>query len=178
MRKLLVEGVMLLFCVALSPALNGCADSSQSSVRLDDDTSPIYDSEIVPVLGTQTCSFQTLPSGTADDGARVINELFTCNTLMSDPRVSGTEVLEIETLEYEHHSGIWSAEGTISNDRGTWRGTGEGVLRKEGGSPYNYGEMIYTGEGEYTGLIYKYLVAGSNEELTISGWIESVKSLE
>ena len=52
MRKLLVEGVMLLFCVALSPALNGCADSSQSSVRLDDDTSPIYDCEIVPVLGT------------------------------------------------------------------------------------------------------------------------------
>jgi hypothetical protein len=91
---------------------------------------------------------------------------------MSDPRISGSEVLEVETLEYERHSGIWSAEGTISNDGGTWRGKGEGVLRKEVGSPYNYSEMIYTSEDEYSGYIYKYLVAGSNEELTISGWIE------
>jgi hypothetical protein len=147
-------------------------------VKFYDENSSVHDNEIVAVTGTQTCSFVNTGKGNSDDGAKVINERFTCNVLASDPRVSGTEVLELETLIYEHHSGLWTAEGTISNDGGTWRGTGEGVLRKNVDSPYNYGEMVYTGEGEYTGLIYRYLVAGSNEELVIAGWIESTGSLE
>ncbi|MGD8732817.1 MAG: hypothetical protein PVH92_13130, partial [Anaerolineales bacterium] len=178
MRKMSIEGVILLFCVSLFSGLYGCTDNSQRSVMLADETPSVYSSEIVAVIGTQMCSRKTFPGGTAEDGARVLNEQFTCNILMSDPRVSGAEVLEVESLEYERHSMLWTAEGIISNDNGTWRGTGKGVLRKEGGSPYNYGEMIYTGEGEYTGLIFRYLVAGSNEQLKIAGWIEPSGFLE
>jgi hypothetical protein len=36
----------------------------------------------------------------------------------------------------------------------------------------NYGICTLTGEGGYAGLGYTYLLAGGNEELLYSGWIE------
>lgn len=44
--------------------------------------------------------------------------------------------------------------------------------------PYNYGERVYTGEGAYTGLTYRYLVAGNNNDLVIAGRIEPEESSE
>lgn len=48
-------------------------------------------------------------------GTQIINERFNCHDLMSDPGVSGTEVLEIKTIVYGHYSGVWTAEGSIAN---------------------------------------------------------------
>lgn len=144
----------------------GCAAGDQSG------DGPVRDA----VTGTATCALTTLPSGTTEDGTEVVKERFTCTDVTSDPRVSGEEVLEIETLLYDDHSAPWSVtSATITTEDGVWRGTGDGVLRFDGDGPYNYGETTYRGEGPYEGLTYHCLVAGSNGELVLAGWIESTE---
>ena len=116
------------------------------------------------------------------DGVNMIVELFVCEDTMSDPRVSGTEELLVETqLVDSTVGGTWTTrEATLTNDGGTWSGTLQGIVDLEGVLPfaeglvpYNYGEAHFVGEGAYEGLKYHYYISGSNGEAGVTGWITS-----
>lgn len=126
-----------------------------------------------PVIGTDTCQRSVDSDEYLDDGTEVIRETFTCDTVMSDPRASGTEVLHLETtiLDQDDVSSAWTGEGTITNDDGSWSGPVEGVVDFAGGI-VNYGQVTYSGQGAYEGMTLHLLVAGSNEQLSYAGWIE------
>ncbi|HEU4355520.1 MAG TPA: hypothetical protein VFT27_08020 [Actinomycetota bacterium] len=126
-----------------------------------------------PVIGTETCQRELNSDEYLDDGTEVMRETFTCDTVMSDPRASGTEVLHIETtfLEQDDVSSAWTGEGTITNDEGSWSGPVQGVVDFAEGVT-NYGGVTYAGEGAYAGLTMHLLVLGTNEQLSYAGWIE------
>ena len=129
----------------------------------------------VPVSGTLTCRITT-DSEQVEEGRRTVFEHFSCTVMASDPRVSGQyEADIITTLDppYAWTAG-WTGTMTLTNEGGTWRGTCEGALVFwSPGSPTNYGEGTYTGEGGYAGLTYHELAAGSNADIVIAGWIET-----
>jgi len=126
-----------------------------------------------PVVGTETCQRAVDSDEVLDDGTEVMVETFTCDTVMSDPRGSGREVLHIETtlLEEDDVTSAWTGEGTITNDDGSWSGPVEGVVGYAVGV-VNYGQVTYAGQGAYAGLTMHLLVAGTNERLAYAGWIE------
>jgi len=131
----------------------------------------------IPVVGTARCSFRLVSRDTGDGSVRIEQE-FTCDVDMSDPRVSGTESLPIVTV-LVGTDGIWAVEGAVlSTEEGRWTGSGRGVATAADiwpgerlGEYLNIGEMHYVGEGAYEGLQYHY-TAGSDKALAISGWIE------
>ena len=65
-----------------------------------------------PVVGTETCQRAVDSDEVLDDGTEVMVETFTCDTVMSDPRGSGREVLHIETTLLE--------EDDVSFDGSSW----------------------------------------------------------
>jgi hypothetical protein len=129
-----------------------------------------------PVYGSTTCAVTARSSGAR--GAReIVHEHFSCVDEMSDPRVSGSDEIDVETIfsTGTDLAAPWTAELVLSNDGGVWRGTCTGALEFTTdplGLPMNYGICTLFGEGAYAGLGYTYLVAGGNEELLYSGWIE------
>ena len=126
------------------------------------------------VVGTQTCERNVDSDLYLEDGTEVMQETFTCDTDMSDPRASGREVLHIETtfLEPDDMTAAWTGDGTLTNDEGSWTTeTVEGVVDLEWAN-YNKGELVYVGQGAYEGLTLHLLVTGTNEQLTYVGWIE------
>jgi hypothetical protein len=161
--------------IALALFMASCSSAS--------DTSPfqIPDDALV-VAGTGRCEFQSLSESFDSDGVRVIEERFTCETNLSDPRGSGTEEYPVVVTRVNTPGvgGVWTAEeATITNDEGVWRGTGEGIVDlvgvsplAEGIRPFNYGEVRYEGEGAYEGLTMRLYIAGTNNEAAYAGWIE------
>lgn len=116
------------------------------------------------------------------DGVDVVVERSVCTPEMSDPRVSGTEDLLVETrIADPTVGGTWTTrQALLTNDQGTWTGTSQGLVDlvgvlpfAEGLVPYNYGEAHYVSEGAYEGLEYHYFISGSNEEAGVTGWITS-----
>ena len=116
------------------------------------------------------------------DGVDVIVEHFVCEDDMSDPRVSGTEdLMSVSRVADWATGGTWIAQdATLTNDRGVWRGSVQGIFDligvlpfAEGVVPYNYGSGHYIGEGAYEGLEYHYFISGSNSEAGVTGWITS-----
>lgn len=126
----------------------------------------------IPVVGIQSCQRRLDSDEYAKDGSEVMLETFTCDTVMSDPRASGREVLHIETtwIEPEDVTGTWTGEGILTNDGGSWTGNTEGVVGPW--ANYNKGEVFYVGQGAYESLTLHLLAAGTNERMWYAGWIE------
>ncbi len=132
------------------------------------------------VSGTATCEI-TSTSSARVDGVSEIYEHFTCTLDMSDPRVSGTEELDVTTrvLDQDIATPWVVTAATLTTEAGTWTGEGAGVLDWSGSQPYaegvepfNYGEMRYSGAGDLAGLELSYYAAGSDYGLAYVGWIE------
>jgi hypothetical protein len=113
------------------------------------------------------------------DGVWIVREQFECELDFSDPRVNGTETLEVVSRIADIEvGGPWTAEGHIVTDSGEWRGAGQGVVgmvgvlpHAEGILPANFGEMRYEGEGDLEGLTLICYFAGSNNTEGLAGWI-------
>ena len=117
--------------------------------------------------GTMECEWEH--TGTEHvDGVEQYAEHFDCAWEATDPRVAGTEELAIVTYGSHGAAFPWSAVGTLTNDEGSWRGSGQGLADR---TMFNHGEMAYVGEGAYEGLTMHYYVAGPNSEMTFAGWI-------
>ncbi len=133
-----------------------------------------------PVFGSTTCSVTSRSSETRGD-REIVHEHFSCLDEMSDPRVSGSDEIDVATVfavRGDIRAAPWTAELMVSNEGGTWRGTCTGALEFTTdplGLPRNYGICTLAGEGGYTDLSYAYLLAGRNEELRYAGWIESAR---
>ncbi len=160
--------------LVLTVGMVGCSGDTQADPSVPPD-------DAIVVVGTGLCEM-TPVSDEMVDGVNVIVERFVCKPEMSDPRVSGTEDLLIETrLADPTVGGTWTArQATLTNDQGTWSGTSQGLVDLEGVLPfaeglvpYNYGEAHYVGEGAYDGLEYHYFISGSNGEAGVTGWITS-----
>lgn len=122
---------------------------------------------VVAVAGSQECT--SFP-----------NEVYRCVNSMSDARVSGTEEVKLR-LEWsgggEPSAVAFSGPATLSNDKGTWRGTSRGayVLTDPSGENRNYARTEYRGEGAYEGLRYVEMIAGNDQTLEVTGWIEPAR---
>ena len=165
MMRLQVLPVVLVV-VAL---VGGCSGSADSAEPPDDATT---------VVGTAECTVPSRESSVID-GVEVIEERFVCELDFSDPRVTGTETLDV-TVRMADSSvgGTWTAPGHIVTDSGEWRGTGQGAFsmvdvlpHAENIRPANFGEMRYEGEGDLEGLVFVYYFAGSNATEGLAGWI-------
>lgn len=126
---------------------------------------------VVAVAGSQKC---TSP---ANHGVRYVDR---CIDSMSDARVSGTEVGKVRLIETGLPNEIaiaFDGPVTLTNDKGTWRGTGKGatVLTDPSGESLSYGRLEYRGEGAYKGLRYVEMIAGNDQTLEVSGWIEPAR---
>ena len=160
--------------LAMAAGFVGCATDTQADPSIPPD-------DAIVVVGSGVCEM-TPVSDEVVDGVNMIVELFVCEDTMSDPRVSGTEELLVETrLVDSTVGGTWTTrEATLTNDGGTWSGTLQGIVDlqgvlpfAEGLVPYNYGEAHFVGEGAYEGLEYHYYISGSNGEAGVTGWITS-----
>lgn len=120
----------------------------------------------VAVVGSQEC---TNTSG----------EVFRCVNSMSDARVSGTEVVKLRVAftGADASAAAFSGPATLRNDKGTWRGTSRGavVLTDPSGENRNYARTEFRGEGAFAGLRYVEMVAGNDQTLEVTGWIEPVR---
>ena len=160
---------------AMRHSLVGLIVAGMAMTGCDEDAASPETKEVagrVPVVGTQTCERELESDVYAEDGSEVMRETFTCDTVMSDPRASGLEVLHLETtwLEPEDPTGTWTGEATLTNDDGSWTGTTEGAVGPW--ENYNKGEVFYVGQGTYEGLTLRLLAAGNNVEMSYAGWIE------
>jgi hypothetical protein len=104
----------------------------------------------------------------------------TCELVMSDPRVSGTETID----QYRPFAGNmagrqWILErDVIENAEGTWRGSAQG---SDDGPGNPLGEARFVGEGAFDGLEFHYYFAlaqfpeGSAQ---LTGWISGSAPLD
>jgi hypothetical protein len=135
-------------------------------------------SDAVVVVGTATCTLDSMVEEIVD-GISVIDEEFKCKLRLSDPRVSGTETLQVVSRVADWElGGAWTAEGRIVTDGGEWQGGGQGVVDLVGVLPFaggivpsNFGGIVYEGVGAFEGLEFTYYFAGSNATEGIAGWI-------
>jgi hypothetical protein len=154
-------GILALIVVVL---VGGCSAG-------DGQTEPPKDA--ITVVGMANCTLGPSSDEFAD------REQFECELDFSDPRVNGTESLEVVSRIADIEvGGPWTAEGHIVTDSGEWRGAGQGVVgmvgvlpHAEGIHPANFGEMRYEGEGDLEGLTLIYYFAGSNNTEGLAGWI-------
>ena len=169
--RLMFWPIVLTLVVLMLP---GCAGPSDDG----GDSTPTTDA--VVVVGSAGCVMASY-SDESVDGVLVIDEHFVCEHEMSDPRVNGTEDLRVVTrLANRTTGGAWTVqEAVLTNDMGTWRGSAQGVVDlagvhpfADGVAPFNYGEVLYIGEGGYEGLEYQYYFSGSNGQVGVTGWIQ------
>jgi hypothetical protein len=152
--------------VALALAA-GCSSSDQSSTQMPP-------AEAAAVVGTAEC---LITERTVEGD--VMLERFECTVQMSDPRVTGSETLTAVTRLASDTADVWTVEDAVlTTSEGTWRGEGRGVVdyvgvlpSAEGTWPYNYGEMLYVGEGDYAGLEFQNFISASNAGGAYAGWI-------
>ena len=140
----------LTLVVLLLPACGNSVD--QASPK---ETEPPIPNGAVAVTGTSACTVETLSYTVGEDGMEVVEERFSCDTVMSDPRATGAEEYPLIVTHYATGdvAGLWTADGaTLTNDDGVWKGSGFGVVDlvgisplAEGEWPFNYGESHYTG---------------------------------
>lgn len=156
--------------------VGGCAAGASPSPAVSPSGPAATDAGVASVRAEVTCSVTTRTSRT--EGANEIYlEHFSCTFDATDPRLDGQVEGDV-TATFEPASATaarWEGTFTLTNEGGSWRGQEEGALAIWPGSssPYNYGQGTYTGAGGYEGLTYHYLIAGGNQGLVASGWIES-----
>ncbi|MDJ0959706.1 MAG: hypothetical protein QNJ88_03540 [Acidimicrobiia bacterium] len=103
-------------------------------------------------------------------------------TDMSDDRVIGDveHVMDIEfVVDGERTTGhVTVTSVTITNEGGTWEGTGEGTTTWTTADPAHLHSLDYTlfGTGSYDGLKFTYHVEGVDYPWTITGTIEPAGS--
>jgi hypothetical protein len=95
---------------------------------------------------------------------------FECTLETEDPRATGQEIIEIETI-LSGSTGTWTGESTLTTEEGSWTGTANGVVSTAGAGNTNLGEVDYRGEGAYEGLEMTAYVHGSDQELSWAAWI-------
>ena len=181
LRSLPTVGAALLLLVSVASCQDRSTDPVGSAEPSDNSPSTLatdLGTERTPVFGTTTCARSEGGSRTRG-GLEILEEHFSCTDEMSDPRVSGSDEVDVETVfrvgDDDNLASPWTAELVVSNDGGNWRGTCTGALESMTdpmGWPTNYGICTLAGEGGYTGLSYVYLLAGGNAELVYAGWIE------
>lgn len=98
---------------------------------------------------------------------------------MSDERANGEleHVMDIDMVdEGDRMVGYITAEVTITNDDGTWVGTGEGTtsFTKEDPAHRHLIEYTLLGTGDYDGLRYTYTLEGVDYPWDLTGTIEPV----
>lgn len=157
-----VAGAAMLLMVS---GLAACGDDASSVPAT---SAPAH----MPAVGTRTpvygnsngCDMPDL-SRRPDPGPWEIYVGHCYTTLeMSDPRVSGDEVMDIEVhwatgLDFDKW---WTTNNVLSNDGGTWRGEAWGSeYIAENGDLLTSGYARYVGEGGYDGLVFHAFYAQS-----------------
>lgn len=161
-------------------ATTSTSTASTTTTTTPATTTPVPDPTTgrTAVSGTTTCTRTGWTSETQGTN-EIVYEHFVCVEEMSDPRVSGVNDYDIETVFltecHDNPAAPWTAEVVLSNEGGSWRGTCTGALdytTYPSGAPMNYGICTLAGEGDYAGLTYVLMGAGGNEGLVQAGWIE------
>lgn len=166
----LVSGLAFLSLVV------GCAAGASPSPSVSPSGPAPSDAGVTSVRAEVTCRVTSRSSRT--EGANEIYvEHFSCTYDATDPRLDGQVEGDVTTT-FEPAAATaarWEGTFTITNEGGSWRGQEKGALAIWPGSssPYNYAQGTWTGSGAYEGLLYHELIAGSNQGLVASGWIES-----
>ncbi len=168
MRTFSATVVAVLLLVMSAVGTVGQEDASTPNVPVGQDVSYF--------TGTEECASEVLGS-TVVDGVMQSQAHYTCETVTTDPRFTGTEEIDLMAYVGGAAGGLWTAEAVLNQGEGSWRGEGLGVWDAGAsplgtpGLPFNYGEMTYVGEGSYEGLVLHYYLAGTDEELAFMGWI-------
>lgn len=172
-------GLLVLAFGAGCSSAGGQVSSTESEPAVADDSgnagiSP-PDESITLIRGLVSCRITS--ANTTDEGDnQIVQEHFRCTYATNDPRLSGAVEGDFTTTvePASAASARWEGSLTITNDGGSWKGREKGALVfwSAGPSPYNYGEGTYEGTGAYEGLTYHELIAGSNYQLTVAGWVE------
>lgn len=170
-----VAGRLISGLAALTLA-GGCAASASPSPAISHSGPAATDAGLALVRAEVTCSVTSRSSRT-EGTSEIYLEHFRCTYDATDPRLDGRVEGDVAaTFEpTEATAARWEGTFTITNEGGSWRGQEKGALAiwPASSSPCNYGQGTYTGSGAYEGLTYHYLIAGGNEGLVASGWIES-----
>ncbi len=120
--------------------------------------------------GTTACTFGGRESKVVD-GVSQNEEHYACDLVTTDPRLVGTEEIDLIAYIASGDGGPWTAEAVLTTDEGSWHGTAQGVYDTARAS--DYGEATYLGEGAYEGLTAHYYFAGQGDPYSLTGWITS-----
>ena len=172
-------GFLILASGAGCSSVGGQVSSLNSEPAVADDSgnagSSTPDDSITLIRGTVSCRIRSRDA-TDEGDSQIVQEHFSCTYATNDPRLSGTVGGDFTTTVEPAGaaSARWEGSLTITNEGGSWKGHENGALvfLSAGRSPYNYGEGTYEGTGAYEGLTYHELIAGSNYQLTVAGWVE------
>jgi hypothetical protein len=170
-----VAGRLVSVLAVLSLAV-GCAGGASPSPGIGPPGPAATDAGASSVRAEVTCTVTSRSSRTEGTN-EIYLEHFSCTFDATDPRLDGRVEGDV-TATFEPAAATaarWEGTYTLTNEGGSWQGQEKGALAIWPGSsgPYNYGQGTYTGSGAYAGLTYHYLIAGSNQGLVTSGWIDS-----
>lgn len=176
----LVRRTAFIGLLTLALLVPACKGSDGSTPEISGTDRPPDNATVV--VGNLVCSGLPPESPSESDTASALTERFQCHDETSDPRVGGTETITLVTrIAGSSIARTWVSEtAELTNDGGTWHGTGQGLVdlvgvlpQAQGVKPFKYGEMHYVGEGAYEGLEYHYYFAGSDSRVGVTGWIAS-----
>lgn len=197
-RRLLVPLVGLLWLAACGDAASTdttiqatTTTASAAATSATTTTAPATTTEATTPVGERVlvygssngCDMPNLSVEYREDWEIYTGKCYSTVTL-SDPRVSGREVMDIEIhlatgLEIDKW---WTTNNVLTNDGGTWRGESWGSeFFDENGNPFTSGYARYVGEGAYEGLVFHAFLAqfpgfappdDPDESYWYSGWIE------
>lgn len=180
-----IRGMMLMLVVS---GLVACGDDASSAATTSVPAHMPVVGERTPVYGNSNgCTMPDLEPQPASGPWEIYTGHCASTVEMSDPRVSGDEVMDIEIhwatgLDFDKW---WTTNNVLSNDGGTWRGEAWGSeYVAENGDLLTSGYARYVGEGGYEGLVFHAFYAQSagfvspddtNGEWSYwyAGWIES-----
>lgn len=137
--------------------------------------------DVTYFTGTSQCTSERVGS-TSVEGISQSQIHSTCAFATTDDRLNGTLEVGNTVYSYGPGGGPWTAEGVLTTEEGSWRGTSQGVYDLNGASPlgtagnvFHYGHAEYIGEGAYEGLVAYYYFAGTDDMHSHTGWIASAE---
>lgn len=134
----------------------------------------------VNVSGAATCGLTTIRTTETTPSLETQTATLHCTYEMSDARVSGSEDAQLTmhwVTSLDNEVDYYLVEGDVlTNDGGTWRGSGWGSEYTDvSGALYTGGFARYLGEDGYAGLSYRIMLAretGPGQPYIVAGWIE------